>query len=118
MLVSELDYELPEDLIAQSPAKPRDASRLMVVDVGRDTITHHTFRDLPNLLRHGDPLYDPERDEGDPRPSQGPKAYRRGNRATLPQGTWGRIWTVLGKYWRDRANVYGLVSRSLRAGSG
>ena len=56
MLVSELDYELPEDLIAQSPTEPRDASRLMVVDVGRNTIDHHTFRDLPDFLRPGDAL--------------------------------------------------------------
>jgi S-adenosylmethionine:tRNA ribosyltransferase-isomerase len=56
VLVSELDYELPEDLIAQSPAEPRDASRLMVVDVGRNTIAHHTFRDLPDFLRPGDAL--------------------------------------------------------------
>ena len=56
MLVSELDYELPEDLIAQIPAEPRDASRLMVVDVGRNTITHHTFRDLPDFLRPGNAL--------------------------------------------------------------
>jgi S-adenosylmethionine:tRNA ribosyltransferase-isomerase len=56
VLVSKLDYELPEDLIAQSPAEPRDASRLMVVDVGPNTITHHTFRDLPDFLRPGDAL--------------------------------------------------------------
>ncbi|HWS80437.1 MAG TPA: tRNA preQ1(34) S-adenosylmethionine ribosyltransferase-isomerase QueA [Rubrobacter sp.] len=56
MLVSALDYELPEDLIAQSPAEPRDASRLMVVDVGRNTIAHHTFSDLPDFLRPGDAL--------------------------------------------------------------
>ena len=56
MLVSELDYELPEGLIAQKPAEPRDASRLMVVDVGRGTIAHHTFRDLPEFLRPGDAL--------------------------------------------------------------
>jgi S-adenosylmethionine:tRNA ribosyltransferase-isomerase len=56
VLVSELDYELPEELIAQRPADPRDASRLMVVDVERSTITHHTFRDLPNFLRPGDAL--------------------------------------------------------------
>ena len=56
MFVSELDYELPEELIAQRPAEPRDASRLMVVDVGRHTIAHHTFRDLPNFLRPGDAL--------------------------------------------------------------
>ena len=56
MLSSELDYELPEDLIAQSPAEPRDASRLMVVDVRRGTIAHHTFRDLPRFLLPGDAL--------------------------------------------------------------
>jgi S-adenosylmethionine:tRNA ribosyltransferase-isomerase len=56
VLVSRLDYELPEDLIAQTPAEPRDASRLMVVDVARQSITHHTFRDLPNFLRAGDAL--------------------------------------------------------------
>jgi S-adenosylmethionine:tRNA ribosyltransferase-isomerase len=56
VLVSELDYELPEDLIAQSPAEPRDASRLMVVDVGSGTIAHHTFSDLPEFLRPGDAL--------------------------------------------------------------
>jgi S-adenosylmethionine:tRNA ribosyltransferase-isomerase len=56
VLVSELDYELPEGLIAQRPAEPRDASRLMAVDVKRNTITHHTFRDLPNFLRPGDAL--------------------------------------------------------------
>jgi S-adenosylmethionine:tRNA ribosyltransferase-isomerase len=56
VLSSELDYELPEDLIAQSPAEPRDASRLMVVDVRRGTIAHHTFRDLPRFLLPGDAL--------------------------------------------------------------
>jgi len=56
VLTSELDYELPEDLIAQSPVEPRDASRLMVVDVRSGTIAHHTFRDLPRFLSPGDAL--------------------------------------------------------------
>jgi S-adenosylmethionine:tRNA ribosyltransferase-isomerase len=56
VLSSELDYELPEDLIAQIPAEPRDSSRLMVVDVRRGTISHHTFRDLPRFLLSGDAL--------------------------------------------------------------
>jgi len=56
VLVSRLDYELPEELIAQRPAEPRDASRLMVVDVARNSIAHHTFRDLPDFLRPGDAL--------------------------------------------------------------
>ena len=54
MLTSELDYELPEDLIAQKPAVPRDSSRLMVVDVPNSRITHHTFRELPGFLAPGD----------------------------------------------------------------
>lgn len=56
MLTRALDYELPEDLIAQSPAEPRDASRLMVVDAERGGISHHVFRDLPEFLRPGDAL--------------------------------------------------------------
>ena len=56
MLTSELDYELPEDLIAHGPAEPRDASRLMVVDVSEESISHHTFRELPRFLRPGDAL--------------------------------------------------------------
>lgn len=56
MLTSELDYELPEALIAQRPAEPRDSSRLMLVDVEGETIAHHVFRDLPRFLRTGDAL--------------------------------------------------------------
>ena len=54
MLSSELDYDLPEALIAQRPAEPRDSSRLMVVDVRSGGISHHTFHDLPRFLRPGD----------------------------------------------------------------
>ncbi|MGB3681671.1 MAG: tRNA preQ1(34) S-adenosylmethionine ribosyltransferase-isomerase QueA [Rubrobacteraceae bacterium] len=54
MLSSELDYELPENLIAQRPAEPRDSSRLMVVDVKSGDISHHVFRDLPGFLRPDD----------------------------------------------------------------
>lgn len=56
MLTSELDYELPEALIAQKPAEPRDSSRLMVVDAQTQEISHHIFRDLPRSLRPGDAL--------------------------------------------------------------
>ncbi|WP_047865532.1 tRNA preQ1(34) S-adenosylmethionine ribosyltransferase-isomerase QueA [Rubrobacter aplysinae] len=56
MLISELDYELPEELIAQRPASPRDASRLMVVDVASGGISHHGFRELPGFLSPGDAL--------------------------------------------------------------
>ncbi len=56
MLTSELDYELPEALIAQKPAEPRDSSRLMVIDVGEKSIAHHIFADLPRFLRPADAL--------------------------------------------------------------
>jgi len=56
LLTSDLDYELPEDLIAQAPAEPRDASRLMVLDAAAGTIEHRTFRELPIFLRPGDAL--------------------------------------------------------------
>lgn len=56
MLTSELEYELPETLIAQKPAEPRDASRLMVVDATTGGISHHVFSELPGFLRSGDTL--------------------------------------------------------------
>jgi S-adenosylmethionine:tRNA ribosyltransferase-isomerase len=53
---SDYDYELPEERIAQRPCEPRDASRLLVVDRGRDTIAHRTFRDLAELIPAGDAI--------------------------------------------------------------
>jgi S-adenosylmethionine:tRNA ribosyltransferase-isomerase len=49
------DYELPADRIAQSPAVPRDTSRLLVVQ-DRTQHQHQIFRDLPDWLRSGDLL--------------------------------------------------------------
>ena len=54
MLTSDLDYPLPEALIAQRPAVPRDSSRLMVVEVRKRSIEHCVFSDLPRFLRPGD----------------------------------------------------------------
>ncbi len=56
LLTSELDYDLPEGLIAQKPASPRDSSRLMVVDAKDGSISHHSFRDFPKFLLPGDAL--------------------------------------------------------------
>jgi S-adenosylmethionine:tRNA ribosyltransferase-isomerase len=50
------DYHLPRELIAPVPAAERDASRLLVLQRAGQTIAHHTFRDLPALLRAGDLL--------------------------------------------------------------
>ena len=54
MRLDELDYDLPEELIAQTPAEPRDASRLLMVDRRRGTFADLRFRDLPSLLRADD----------------------------------------------------------------
>ena len=50
------DYELPEELIAQVPIERRDASRLMVVECGTTSISHHRFDELPGFLSPGDCL--------------------------------------------------------------
>jgi S-adenosylmethionine:tRNA ribosyltransferase-isomerase len=50
MLVSELDYALPHELIAQRPAARRDASRLLVFDRATGEVRHHRFHELPELL--------------------------------------------------------------------
>lgn len=50
MRLSDLDYELPEELIAQEPLPERDASRLLVVDVATNTVDHRRFTELPRLL--------------------------------------------------------------------
>jgi S-adenosylmethionine:tRNA ribosyltransferase-isomerase len=50
MKASELDYELPGELIAQRPLEPRDASRLLVYDRASGGVEHARFRDLPSFL--------------------------------------------------------------------
>ena len=56
MRTDDFAYDLPEELIAQEPAEPRDAARLMVLDRAAGTIAHRVVRDLPELLRPGDLL--------------------------------------------------------------
>ncbi len=56
MKTSDFDYELPPELIAQTPIEPRDHSRLMVLDRTRRTIEHRHFYDLPGLLQPSDVL--------------------------------------------------------------
>ncbi len=56
MLLSDFDYDLPEELIAQTPIEPRDASRLMVLDPWKQAIEHHRFSDLREFLTPGDTL--------------------------------------------------------------
>ncbi len=53
---SDFYYELPEERIAQTPAEPRDSSRLLVYDRKRKTITDRIFRDVIDYLQKGDVL--------------------------------------------------------------
>lgn len=53
---SDFYYELPEELIAQTPIEPRDASRLLVYDRSTNTIEHKHFYDLSDYLHKGDVL--------------------------------------------------------------
>jgi S-adenosylmethionine:tRNA ribosyltransferase-isomerase len=50
MRISDLDYELPGELIAQEPLAKRDASRLLLLDVAADAVEDHLFAELPGLL--------------------------------------------------------------------
>ena len=56
MQVSEFNYDLPKELIAQVPIKNRDESRLMVLDRDKQTIEHKTFKDIVDFLQPGDCL--------------------------------------------------------------
>jgi S-adenosylmethionine:tRNA ribosyltransferase-isomerase len=56
MKTSDFTYDLPPELIAQTPAERRDGSRLMVIDRKTGGINHRFFYDLPEFLRPGDCL--------------------------------------------------------------
>src|SRR5690349_12361369 len=55
MLLSDFDFELPEELIALRPASPRDSARLLVVR-GDGQLEDRTIKELPQLLSTGDIL--------------------------------------------------------------
>ncbi len=54
MKTSDFDYELPPELIAQTPTQQRDASRLLCLDRKTGAFSHHHFYDLPDFLCPGD----------------------------------------------------------------
>ena len=56
MLLSQFDYELPEELIAQKPIEPRNFSRLMILNPVEKKIRHEKFFDLKKFLTPGDTL--------------------------------------------------------------
>ena len=56
MKTSDFDYDLPQELIAQTPVEPRDHSRLMLLDRKTGQIAHAMFYELPDTLIKGDLL--------------------------------------------------------------
>lgn len=54
MHISEFDYELPEELIAQHPLDRRDASRMLILDRVAQSLTPAAFTDFPRLIQSGD----------------------------------------------------------------
>ena len=56
MTVSDFDYFLPEELIAQTPLAERPSSRLLVLDKETGEVSHRTFRDILDYLNEGDCL--------------------------------------------------------------
>lgn len=73
MNVSDFDYELPEELIAQDPIEDRSSSRLLMLDKKTGAIEHHIFRDIIDALNPGDCLV-----INNTRCHSGPTSWRKG----------------------------------------
>ena len=56
MKTSDFDFDLPQELIAQTPILNRDQSRLLVLDKKTGDVSHHIFKDIVNYLNPGDVL--------------------------------------------------------------
>ena len=56
MKTEDFDYELPSELIAQTPLKKRDSSRLLVLDKETGEVEHKKFYDIIDYLNKGDAL--------------------------------------------------------------
>jgi S-adenosylmethionine:tRNA ribosyltransferase-isomerase len=114
LLASEFDFELPSELVAQYPIKPRDSSRLMVIDRRRGCWEHRKFTELPNLLDSRDVLV---RNNTKVIPARliGHRAVTGGKWEGLflrehPDGTWEMLATTRG---RPVAGEYVIVGNSL-----
>lgn len=75
MKTSDFYYDLPKELIAQTPIEKRDASRLMTLERTTGAVEHHHFYELPDFLNPGD--CDPQRLPGAACPASGAAAPRR-----------------------------------------
>jgi S-adenosylmethionine:tRNA ribosyltransferase-isomerase len=114
LLASEFDFDLPSELVAQYPIKPRDSSRLMVIDRRRGCWEHRKFTELPNLLDSRDVLVR-NNTKVIPARLMGHRAVTGGKWEGLflrehPDGTWELLATTRG---RPVAGEYVIVGNSL-----
>ena len=56
MRTEDFDYELPEELIAQTPLEKRDSSKLLILDKQSGSVYHKTFNNIADYLEEGDTL--------------------------------------------------------------
>ena len=82
MKTSDFDFELPEELIAQTPLERRDASRLLTLDKYTGETGHHHFYELPGFETRG--LPGAQRLPGTARPADRPPVHRRRLRSAAP----------------------------------
>jgi len=92
--VSDFDYDLPPDLIAQRPLARRDESRLLRLDRATGHVEHRRFAELPDLLRPGDVLVF-NRSKVIPARLRGRKATGGRAEALLVRATDARTWQAL-----------------------
>ncbi len=97
VLLTDFDYHLPPELIAQQPAEPRDTARLMVLDKASSETSHTVFSALPSLLEAGDAvvLNDTRVSDARLRATRSPSGGRVEILLTRHRG--GRMWSAMAK---------------------
>jgi len=122
---TDFDYDLPQELIAQTPIEPRDASRLLIVNRATGALTHRHFYEIADYLRPGDLLVGndsrviPARLYGHKTPTGGQVELlllsKRGEKVweALTRGKRIRPGTVIALNTPDRANEAPPIARVL-----
>ncbi len=102
MRLEDLDFDLPEGLVAQYPSSRRDESRLLAMDRAGDSRRHLLFRQVPGLLRRGDILV-LNQSRVVPARLRGRKARTGGRVQILLLGREGEVWLAMARPLRGLA---------------
>ena len=102
MRLEDLDFDLPEGLVAQYPSSRRDESRLLAMDRAGDSRRHLFFRQVPGLLRRGDVLV-LNQSRVVPARLRGRKARTGGRVQILLLGREGEAWLAMARPLRGLA---------------